>query len=90
MDDVPETITIMTDQFSSYVIAYRALGATGAETAKGRTACGLCHICPTFLGICCYVWLAAGVLIIGLLAAVVIVALLRRGREGRTQVHKTA
>lgn len=38
----------------------------GLEESKERSAvCGLCHICPTFLGVCLFVWLAiAGVLVI--------------------------
>lgn len=28
-----------------------------ASEEKGAK-CGLCHICPTFLGICCFIWLA--------------------------------
>lgn len=56
MDDVPETITVITDMFSSYAIAYRETGR--ANTGNGGAACGLCHICPAFLGICCFVWLA--------------------------------
>ena len=79
MDDVPETITVLTGQFSSYVIAYRALGTADAYTAKGRMVCGLCHICPTFLGICCYVWLAVIVTVI--FAGAVVFMVLRRKQE---------
>lgn len=53
MDDEPDTITIRTDMFSTYAIAYEQLDGTG-ESHR----CGLCHICPTFLGICYFVWLA--------------------------------
>lgn len=53
MDEEPDTITIRTDMFSTYAIAYEQTGGAG-ESHK----CGLCHICPTFLGICCFVWLA--------------------------------
>lgn len=52
LDEEPDTITISTDMFSSYAIAYAAAGADGGHR------CGLCHICPTFLGICCFIWLA--------------------------------
>lgn len=51
MDDEPDTITVSTDLFSSYAIAYVQAEGTGHK-------CGLCHICPTFLGICYFVWLA--------------------------------
>lgn len=52
MDDAAETITIETERFSTYAIAYQL-----TEAVKGNK-CGLCHICPTFLGICCFIWLA--------------------------------
>ncbi len=51
LDDDPSTITVNTDLFSSYAIAY-----VQAEGAGHK--CSLCHICPTFLGICYFVWLA--------------------------------
>ena len=50
-----------------------------AAVEDGRTACGLCHICPTFLGICCYVWLA--VMTAVLFAGAVVFVVLRRKRE---------
>lgn len=53
IDDTPETITISTELFSSYAIAYVETDGTDADTK-----CGLCHICPTFLGICYFIWLA--------------------------------
>lgn len=71
MDDEQETITISTDRFSSYAIAYVQKDGKGEK-------CGLCHICPTFLGICCFIWLAI------LIAAVLIIWLViheRRKKE---------
>ena len=52
MDDAPDTVTIHTDRFSAYAIAYRQVSRT-PQAGK----CSLCHICPTFLGICYFVWL---------------------------------
>lgn len=72
MDDAPDTITIGTDRFSSYAIAYVKADGTGADGTK----CGLCHICPTFLGICYFIWLAVIILI--MIAAII---LLRRKKE---------
>ena len=65
MDDDPETITVSTDRFSAYALAYRQADGSGES---GR--CGLCHICPTFLGICYFIWLAiiASVVMIGIIA----------------------
>jgi len=59
MDNDSDTITVSTDMFSAYAIAYEQadkgkLSASGESSAK----CGLCHICPTFLGICLFIWLA--------------------------------
>lgn len=52
MDDAPDTVTIHTDRFSAYAIAYKQVSRT-PQVGK----CSLCHICPTFLGICYFVWL---------------------------------
>lgn len=71
LDDTPDTITISTELFSSYAIAYAQTEGAGAD---GK--CGLCHICPTFLGICCFVWLAVILLIM-----VVLFVLLRKKKE---------
>lgn len=61
LDDAPETITIRTEAFSTYAILYRMQESGGGKTAA---KCGLCHICPTFLGICCFVWIAIIILVI--------------------------
>lgn len=55
LDDAPDTITVSTDLFSSYAIAYAEADETGTDDGA---KCGLCHICPTFLGICYFIWLA--------------------------------
>lgn len=78
MDDVPDTITIITDMFSSYAIAYRLIG--GADTVNGKAECGLCHICPTFLGICCFIWLAA----IAVIVFVVVIMILGKKKMVKT------
>ena len=66
LDDAPDKITIHTERFSSYAIAY----VEGEEAATGgMPKCGLCHICPTFLGICCFIWLAV-------IAAVILIMIL--------------
>lgn len=74
MDDAPSTITISTGRFSSYAIAY-----VEADETDDGAKCGLCHICPTFLGICCFVWLA-----IIIAAAIIAFILLRRKKEKKT------
>ena len=75
LDDAPDTITISTERFSSYAIAYVQTEGAGTD---GK--CGLCHICPTFLGICCFVWLAVIVLIM-----VVLFVLLKKREEEDTE-----
>ena len=52
MDDAPDTVTIHTDRFSAYAIAYKHV-----NPASQNCKCSLCHICPTFLGICYFVLL---------------------------------
>lgn len=74
LDEEPDTITISTDMFSSYAIAYVAAGS-----GNGGNVCGLCHICPTFLGVCCFIWLAVVTVVILFTAAVI----LRRKRKGK-------
>lgn len=65
LDDAEDTITIRTSLFSTYAIALRE-GTLEENNGK----CGLCHICPTFLGICCFIWavviliLASGIIIL--------------------------
>ncbi len=79
MDDVPDTITVVTDMHSSYAIAYRQADGMGSSIINETGKCGLCHICPTFLGICCFVWL-------GLTVAVVLVAVfVVLGRKEETE-----
>ena len=75
MDEEPDTITIRTDRFSTYAIAYEQASGTG-ENNK----CGLCHICPTFLGLCCFVWLAA-IMTVFLIICIVI----RRNRKEKEE-----
>ena len=70
MDEAEDTITISTDLFSSYAIAY--IESDGMHTGA---KCGLCHICPTFLGICYFIWLVV------ILAVIVIFVVLRRKKE---------
>lgn len=79
LDDVQDTITVSTELFSSYAIAYVETDDTGAD-AK----CGLCHICPTFLGICYFVWLAVILIVI----VIVILAVLRRKKEEEPEEQK--
>ena len=75
MDDVPDTITIITDMFSSYAIAYRLTGAAdtmygGVEIVDGVAKCRLCHICPTFRGVCCFIWLVVIVAVVVLMGLI--------------------
>lgn len=72
MDSEPDTITIYTDLFSTYAIAYQQ-----TDEAGGSHKCGLCHICPTFLGICYFIWLA----IIMAAALVTVILVMRRTKK---------
>ena len=71
VDDAPDTVTIHTDRFSAYAIAYKQVSQT-PQAGK----CSLCHICPTFLGICYFVWL---ILIMAVL--LIVFRLIRRKRS---------
>ena len=73
MDDAPDTVTIHTDRFSAYAIAYKQVSRT-PQAGK----CNLCHICPTFLGICYFVWL---ILIMAVL--LIVFRVIRRNRNVR-------
>ncbi len=75
LDDAPDTITVSTDLFSSYAIAYVETDETGTG---GGAKCGLCHICPTFLGICYFIWLAV---IIAVIVIVILLVLHRKKEE---------
>lgn len=75
VDDAPDTVTIHTDRFSAYAIAYKQVSQT-PQAAK----CSLCHICPTFLGICYFVWL---ILIMAVLLIVFRVIRRKRSFAGR-------
>ncbi len=78
LDDKAETITIQTSMFSVYAIAYAAKDGSSTD---GK--CGLCHICPTFLGICCFIWLAV------IVVAVMTVILLLRRRKKKEENKKS-
>ncbi len=67
LDDNPDTITVSTDLFSAYAIAY--------EQADGDLRCGLCHICPTFLGICYFIRIAV------IVAAFLLIWIVIRGKR---------
>ena len=61
LDNKPDTITIRTELFSAYAILHTQTGIMGGNTTS---RCSLCHICPTFLGICCFIWMTVIILVI--------------------------
>ncbi|MDE7339835.1 MAG: hypothetical protein K2N80_04635 [Lachnospiraceae bacterium] len=79
MDAVPETITIVTDLFSSYAIAYRE--ADGADRGNGGIAYGLFHISPKFLGIVSLIWLTVAVA-----GIIIVIIVLRRKKSGEKEM----
>lgn len=78
LDEAPETITIQTEAFSTYAILYQMQESTGGKPAA---KCSLCHICPTFLGICYFIWLA----VIIVLALVIYLILWRKRKEEESE-----
>lgn len=83
-DEASDTITVNTDRFSSYAIVYRE---PGVSAAAGSRACSLCHICPTFFGSCCFLWLALATAIFCVIGLLLALLLSGKGERGR---HKTA
>ena len=81
LDEAPETITIQTEAFSTYAVLYQMREGTGEKSAA---KCSLCHICPTFLGICCFIWLA----IIIALILIIWVVIRRKYKEKEAQDKK--
>ena len=79
IDDTPGTITISTELFSSYAIAY-----VETDTTDTDAKCSLCHICPTFLGICYFIWLA----VILALALIIYFIIRRRKRQEEEKQEK--
>lgn len=79
LDDAPDTITVSTDLFSSYAIAY--VETDGAEADSGAK-CGLCHICPTFLRICYFIWLTV------FIAMVLIIYIIWRKKRQKEEQEK--
>ena len=76
MDEEPDTITICTDMFSTYAIAYEQ-----ADGTRDNPKCRLCHICPTFLGICYFEWL----LIIMVVVLIIWFDIRKKRKEQETQ-----
>lgn len=61
LDDDDDTITISTGQFSTYALMFDDVSEVPVAVNVNLTApekCQICHVCPTFLGICYFVWLA--------------------------------
>ncbi|MCH5257833.1 MAG: hypothetical protein J1D87_11110, partial [Lachnospiraceae bacterium] len=75
MDTEAETITIRTELFSTYAIVYRQTDTAGSK-------CSLCHICPTFLGICCFIWLA-----IITVAVIVVILIVSKRRKNEKSIY---
>ena len=88
LDDNPDTITIRTEAFSTYAITYQ-LKDNPAQKGQAQNAiqqneapqaaaipaeCSLCHICPTFLGICCFIWAA----VLGIIITIVLLTAFKR------------
>ncbi len=80
LDDNADTITISTGQFSTYALMYDEIPTAAVEEVNVADKCNLCHICPTFLGICYFVWLA---IILAIVITIKVYRKLRRQEEDR-------
>lgn len=67
LDQDPDTVTIASDRFSTYMLMYVAAAqeivlpepeaVEEEEPEEEGPKCHVCHMCPTFLGICLFIWL---------------------------------
>ncbi len=87
MDGTPETITFESSLFSTYAVMYttKVIALSGTEIAEDVAedtafVCGLCHFCPTFLGICCFIWLVG---VTGIIVAVILLFSRREWKKER-------
>jgi hypothetical protein len=86
LDDNPDTITISTAFFSTYVLLYRAapvietpsVEPPAVEDVVEEEKCHVCHMCPTFLGICLFIWL---LIIVGALTFILSVLVLKDNKK---------
>ncbi len=96
IDDNPDTVTISTEYFSTYVLMYTMVPEVvevepvivepvvvqqEPETVTVEK-CHLCHKCPTFLGICLFVWL---IIAVGVLTFVFSVVFLREDKDDQKE-----
>jgi len=56
--------------------------ADNQADSAGHQKCSLCHICPTFLGICYFIWLAILVITI----TIILIILFRR-KDDQKEKH---
>ena len=66
--NVTVIVTVVCEEQDQEIIAYQQ-----TDESESDHKCGLCHICPTFLGICYFIWLAVIV--------AVIIVMMRRKKE---------
>lgn len=67
-------ITIRTNMFSAYAIAYRQKGMDYEQDEPDeQMKCRLCHICPTFLGICYFAGFAVIIALISIICVIIVI-----------------
>ena len=64
---------------SIIILAALLTSQTGITGITTGSRCNLCHICPTFLGICCFIWLA--IIIAAVIADTLVVRKRRKNKE---------
>ncbi len=70
----PNNITIRTNMFSAYAIAYRQKGMDYEQDEQDeQMKCRLCHICPTFLGICYFAGFAVIIAFITIICVIIVI-----------------
>ena len=74
--DKEQTASMSSDDGKIEVSGGVIEGEAGSDHAS---KCALCHICPTFLGVCYFVWLI--LLAAAVIAAIVVIVVLKRKKE---------
>ena len=76
VQDKEQTASMSSDDGKIEVSGGVIEGEAGSDHAS---KCALCHICPTFLGVCYFVWLI--LLAAAVIAAIVVIVVLKRKKE---------
>ena len=86
LDADEDTITIATNLFSTYVLLYEKMPEIAEEPIE-EPICHVCHRCPTFLGICYYIWL---LIILGVITIIIVAAVTKDDKKKEKEATEKA